>query len=608
MYEDDEPEVVDNPQEEAAEGLDIKKLRKALTASRKALAPFRDIRKKIVREFVGKWYSDNGAPRRVPNNVLAQAVLIHERSLFARNPKVMCSTDYEQLKPAAATLEVSLNNLLGEIDFATQGRFLVRDALFGLAVMKVGIAEDGEVDVDGTVYPTGSPYAKVVDLDDWVHDTCARTKDEISFCGNKYRVPLDWARNNPLFDEKARSKLKATHKDEYGSEQDEEKVSEISGEKKTDADEYQQYVELWDIWLPYEQKVVTFAAGQCDDLLLQEMEWQGPRNGPYILLDFISVPDSLMPVAPSAHWMDLHLLINSLYRKLSRQAEREKQIMLFPRGSDKDAKTVTETNDGEAGSIDGPVPPGEFKFGGADQMTFLFATSMEQTINKLAGNLESLGGLGAQADTLGQDQLISASASKQIQEMQDRVIEVMRKIVQDLGWWHYTDQMKDMRVNRDIGAGISIPSQLTPEERAEADFVMYNIDIEPHSMKGSSPAEKLQTIQNYGNATQVMFTVAQGASMLGKMFNIDLWNELWAKNTNTPEIKDLWIAQAPIQIQEQQPEQPPAPAKPAVTTRNYNRRSIPGSSRKGNAGILNSMVMTGNVQPSEKSALLGQNR
>lgn len=605
MYEEEtesEPEAVE------ATGPDIKKLRKALTASRKALAPFREIRKKIVREFVGKWYSDNGAPRRVPNNVLAQAILIHERSLFARNPKVMCSTPYPALKPAAATLEISLNNLLGEIDFASQGRFLVRDALFGLAVMKVGIAQSGEVDIDGSVYPVGEPYAKVVDLDDWVHDTCARTKDEISFCGNRYRVPLDWAKNNPLYDEKARSKLTATHKDEYGSgEESEERVSEIAGEKRTDKDEYQQYVELWDIWLPYEQKIVTFSAAGTGDEVLQIIDWVGPRNGPYTILDFISVPDSLMPVAPAGHWMDLHLLINSLYRKLARQAEREKQITTFPRGNDADAKKVTDASDGEAVAIDMPIPPAEVRYGGADQMTMLFSQSMEQTVNKLAGNLESLGGLGAQADTLGQDQLISASASKQIQEMQDRVIEVMRKIIEDLAWWHYTDQMKEISANHDVGADISVQSVLTPEERAEADFVLYNINIDGFSMRGVSPQEKLQSIQSYCQATQMFLATAQGVAPLGKMPNIDLWNKMWAKYANCTEIEDLWIAQAPLQMAEPQPEQPPDPAKPAVTTRNYVRKSVPGSSRKGNQGILNQMTMTGNVQPSEKSALMGLN-
>ena len=73
-------------------------------------------------------------------------------------------------------------------------------------------------------------------------------------------------------------------------------------------------------------------------------------------------------------------------------------------------KRITRTaNDGEVILVNDANSLKEMRFGGPDQANLAFAIHAKATHSEIAGNLQTLGGLSPQADTLGQEQLLNQS-------------------------------------------------------------------------------------------------------------------------------------------------------------------------------------------------------
>ena len=157
-----------------------------------------------------------------------------------------------------------------------------------------------------------------------------------------------YKRQNKSWDSKVRKELKASshgHTNEGGD----QTADSISQGGDNAVDEYDDFVDLWEIWLPRENKLMVVPSsgmtGTVAGKPLSVSEWDGPEGGPYHRLTFSEVPGNVMGLPAVALWMDLHELVNSLYRKLSRQAQRQKDVFTYPGGSEEDARRVAESSD-----------------------------------------------------------------------------------------------------------------------------------------------------------------------------------------------------------------------------------------------------------------------
>ena len=218
----------------------------------------------------------------------------------------------------------------------------------------------------------------------------------------------------------------------------------------------------------------------------------------------------------------------------------------------------------------------------------------------MAGNLDVLGGLGPQSETLGQDQLLSASASMRIQKMQMATIIFARDIIADIFMYMWEDPLYNPTVTKKVKGfdDISVQVPFGPEER-QGEFLRLNIDIEPYSMQHTTPEAKLQglrTIFTEFVAPLMPMMEAQGVSI-----DVEMLFRKIGKLGNIPELNDIIVYSNPIH--EPQPQQPAG--KPATTTRNYNRRSIPSASNAGKSQILQQALFGGKqIQGSQAESLL----
>jgi hypothetical protein len=173
------------------------------------------------------------------------------------------------------------------------------------------------------------------------------------------------------------------------------------------------WVELWEVYVRRHQKVVTFADQDIAGLStgasgspLRVQDWIGPPCGPYKFISFNPVPDQALGNGTLTSLILLDESINKLYRKLIRQAERQKLNTLVSRANDVDNKTYKNAADGDIVPVDDPRSFQQVARGGPDKVNNAFAMEMRDIFNRLGGNIETLGGIARQAKTLGQEEIL----------------------------------------------------------------------------------------------------------------------------------------------------------------------------------------------------------
>lgn len=571
----------------------LERLRNARRHSYRELEPYRRSRNELVRQYVGAHYGGGGTQRVVPLNLIELAVSIYSRHLIARSPRVLVRSRSKSLRAEAATIEIVVNEMIEKQNLTDTLRVAVVDALFSIGLIKLGLKSER----DDAMVGAGSAWAECVDIDDWVHDVTARRYGEVQFEGNRYRMPLEFARTSELFNRKARDRLQAADSDVLDSEGG-ERVAAISREGDNADAHYREMVDLWDIWLPQEKLLITMCDPEGTNIL-RTVEWSGPSHGPYHRLGFNWVPGNLMPLAPLSAIRDLHELANALFRKLKNQAERQKTVVAARAEATEDAERVIRVEDGEVFRSDNPEGIREIRFGGVDRQNLAFTIMTKDLFAYFGGNLDVLGGLGAQSETLGQDEILVANASKRIAHMGDAVVKFTRQIVTDLAWYRWTDPVRVDQVTKRVPGeiGLGVGSTLAPVNRL-GKFFDYEFSVEPYSMQHQSPAARLQTITRIFSsfiAPLLPLMQAQGVGVdfnalmrhVAKYSDMDELNEIITFNQpSAGEVAQMRAGQSPVSHH---------------TSERVNR---PGRTNQGADYALAQTLLGGGVQGSEAAAAL----
>jgi len=581
------------------------RLQGAVKESYRKLEVARTTRNENIRQYVTSHYGAGGADDRVPVNFLELAVDIYTYQLSAKAPRVCVTAKSLSLRPVVANFESVMNHLLEtQLNLEVSFRQAVKDAMFGLGIMKVGKTPVAAVDIDGNSYSIGQPFADPVSLDDWVHDSTAKRWSQIGFCGDRYVIPYeDMLRAPEFFNPEA---LDGVRPDERRSTNPtgETRASTISSDTASTDEDWRPTVEVVDLWIPSEGILLTLLSDDDSGKPpLRVMEWQGPRRGPYHLLGFNDVPDNIMPLAPASLLTDLHDLANRLFRKLGRQADRQKTITVVQRGGEQDGQRVVEASDGETIAIDNPQNAQQLQFGGVEGNTLAFLLQVKDLITYMGGNLDTLGGLSPQADTLGQEQMLGANSSKRMASMANRTHSFMRGVVEDVGFYVWTDPFQEYPLDKTIpGTDIVISTTLRPEHRRE-DFYHLAMDIEPYSMQDQTPAMKLQAMT--GLVRELIVPLMPMLQAQGIVLNGRGLLTRAAKYAQIDGLDEIVTFLDPQQMQGQaggpgSGEQ----AAPAFTRHVSERVSRPGATRAGKDNALMQAIMTGGrMQGSQMAAI-----
>lgn len=573
-----------------AGSIDTAQLFKSIEWSLKELTVPREKRRAAIKEYVGKHYAAGGADRVTPINLLELAATIYVRTLAARAPAVMVTTGVDELKPFAESMQIALNQVPDEIDLGGTMRSAVYEALFGMGVVKVALAASGQT-IGG--HDPGEPFVDNVLFDDYFCDMSAKSRKQIQYEGNDYWLDLEDAK--ALADGSADKILADDHT--VSGPQGEDRAESIS--TSTGADQFAERILLRDVWLPREKKLLTYAVKLKK--LLRVVSWDGPESGPYHALFFAEVPGNLLPLPPVALWIDLHILANKLFRKLADQGESKKSLLLFAGGNDKDVEALKAAEDGD-GIRYGGSKPESVTVGGIDAETMALFLQSKDLFSYIGGNLDALGGLSPQTETVGQDKLLADAAGARTDSMRAMTIAFVKKIFRAIAWYEWTDPLRKRTIEKDTPhmPGRVVRSEWSDETR-EGNFLDFNLEINPHSMQDDTPETRLNKLGMI--LERFIFPSIPLMEQQGVSLDIRAMVETVAKLSNLDELRTMIIVAEPIQGDPAQASSEQPSFKPAHTSRTVTRVNRPGATRAGKDDALTRILMGGTLQPAEAAQI-----
>jgi len=475
----------------------------------------------------------------------------------------------------------------------------VIDSIYGMAVMKVGITTPSESEKSGWKFTVGQPYAIAVDLDDWVMDPNARSLDQLAWCGHRSRLPIAALRNSKLYEAVKRKKIQPNLDRQYNQPGD-ERISMlgrqfISGE----LEEAYEYVDVWEIYLPMEKAILTMVSndGDTPDVseksdLLEIKNYVGPANGPYHFLSLMPpVSGNAMPKGPIQDLIDMDEALNGMLQKLINQAKRQKSLLGAKGDADGDVSRITEARDGEAIRLDQPDKLTPIEFGGPNQNNQQFTSYLWEFLNKLGGNVEMLGGLGAQSRTATQDKMLNANSSASIQAMQQAVVSGTSKVIESLCWyWHHHPQYTMTGYQPITGLPNPIQRTVTPQMRQTVKFEDLKLKVDPYSLQFQTPEQKLAFLNQ--TVAQVIVPMMGMLQQQGIAFDMNKYLEIIATHANSPELMDIVQSiQAPDPTGEQGPPDQ-GPTKAPTSSRTYNRINASEKTDQGQGRVVQQLLQS----------------
>lgn len=578
------------------------RLLKAIRSSREAFEKHRRVRKLMVEHYCGSWYStttpqDDG---KILVNLMNQTARIYTISLAANNPQVLVSTPRMETLPFARRFEVNLNKLIGDMNLERTFRQIVLDAFFclgcGVVMMRDtdtrfhGLLESEE---DVWLDP-GEPWLNRVSLDDLILDMPAKELSKMRYCGHRYRADYEKVMDEPGYSKKVKDKLKPSSRESF----DGTGATREIGTDSAEDDDLKDMIWMMDVWIAENNSIATMACDQQDLEPLIEREWTGSQAGPYKFMSLGDVPDRIIPASPAINLFGMHIKQNGLHMRMWKDSEAHRVTNVYPPGEEDFAERARKAERNSWIKGRNPEQIKQFETGGIDQRDMALATFLQDEYDRFAGNLQAMGGLGAQSATVGQEELIHGQLSKNVADMRMSVVSFASDCILDLGRLMWEDQTLELQSSIPVGnSGIEVSSNWTPDYRV-GDFEDYQFRVEPYSMVFKTPEQKLQELFQTLQQLAPLWPMfqASGASLDAEAIVDEI-----ARLKNRPEFKRFITFANPAEMlggDQNTVRQSP------VTSRETVRRSVP----TGGTAENRSNAMIRDLLAGQSSSLNGQQR
>jgi hypothetical protein len=135
------------------------------------------------------------------------------------------------------------------------------------------------------------------------------------------------------------------------------------------------------------------------------------------MLCYRSMPDQVFGIPPMWGWLDIDTTVNVVLNRMRIQAERQRDVLIHQPEAKEDAKAVLASEDGGAVTVDNINKMKTVSIGGANPASEPWVSLMLGQWSRQAGNMDIVGGQGPGSDTLGQDQMLYANASRTLDDM-----------------------------------------------------------------------------------------------------------------------------------------------------------------------------------------------
>ena len=509
---------------------DAGKLCRAVEISDKRLEPFRRKRKEFLAHQAGPHYGQSWLDNAQPLNLIFSLAATLEPALSMRKIRSSVITRNLDLRPFADQQRILLDWLAGKVRLTTALRDCVRDALFGIGVLKVASGEDS------------LPYVEPISLDDWILDyRCRRRRPGgYAYEGHRFRVSFEKVMDGRMLERGARQIVENLVKNPPPT----NKGAELSQSQSPGDDEYDPQVELIELYMPNRKGVVWLPGDlHAGTKVLRDKGWYGPEDGPIGTLGFAELADNAVPIPIMAVLFDLYMLENMLARKIARQAENQKDIVQIDSESPDAGEHIRKAQDGSYVWTPGAKAQ-VLSFGGANEKSYGATAWFHDFFTRIAGNLDIVGGLRASSKTLGQDQILASQAGIRVNDMRAMAGELASWAMRSLAWYAWNDPALKLKTSMRLKGGVEIPMTWRPGVR-DGEFDDYEFAVSAYDRATDSPEDRYNRVKDL--VSSIVIPLAPLAAQQGSYLNVDTVVNAAGRDLDIPEIEDLWIEGEPIQ-------------------------------------------------------------
>jgi|GEM_PF-2265150 len=554
------------------------RLAESVKASDQRFRPFLANRNACLDLYAGPHYCGQSTSREYkpqPLNTIYAFITIVAPSLAGRRLAAMVTSQDAELQWEAEKASLLLSWCLAEIRAADALRAIVFDALFGFGVGKVGVdamPPGGQSDYEDWTQDPGLPFWERVSPDEYILDPGAKKHSKRTFEGHYFDIALADAQAEYTSEEAKRvlAAMDVRRMQSRGGVRTAADMSRatVSGQ----IEELYPHVRCAEIYLPREGKVVTIpAAMEAQTGFLAERDWDSesdPESGPYEVLTFFDVPDNVIGVSSIDQIRDLHDVLNSVLRKIRKEAEAYKTLLGYQLGKEQDVAAIQEGEHCSAVGMTDPNAAKEFKLGGVEPGAFGVVEAMQQLQNRNGPNPDILGGTKANSKTLGQDQLLNQNANQRLEAMRETANEFASRSIAKMAFYLWRHPTLEKSLTYRMPSGYELPVKWLPEDEQErdGDWSSYQYAIDPVASGSDNPeAMYVRTMElltgaviplaPFGQAQGTQVDVAAILSDLARMRRIDGVHR-WLK-AGPPLVGPGAQQQQPGMVQPQDPNAPP---------------------------------------------------
>ena len=487
---------------------------------------YRIARAMFIKEYVGQYYRTvKGLTGDEPINLIFQTIRSWVPNLVMQNPINKVITRYTDHRFYAELLSLALNQVDEDIKLKQVLRGWVVAALFGLGIIKVGIAASGEmIQFGDKQIDPGQLYAELVDLDDFVFDPACTSLDKSTFLGSRIRTPrqllLDTdGYNHDLVLKLPRSKMSTNTQ-----------VENLTKRNTAAMEMYalQDYVDVVELHIPDADALVTIS--DPDQIILPDYlratDYNGPKEGPYNFLSFTPpVPNNPLPIAPVSIWYDLHKMANRMFQKTMNQGDRQKDVMLYNPANADEAEDIIEAKDGDAIRCTDPSSAKVVSYGGQNRENAVMLGQVQMWYNYIAGNPDQMAGNMTQGtkgsgETATRSAILQSNANISIEDARDILYDATSGVNRSLAWYLHTDPLINIPLTKRKTGGDQQQLFLTPEQRC-GDFIKFAFKIVSRSMSKLDPAIRSKRMMEFGtNILPGVMNSAMISMNMGQPFNV----------------------------------------------------------------------------------------
>jgi hypothetical protein len=514
-----------------------KRVQKLAQAWQKKQEPALEKRQKLLALWASGFFDANYSRQHLIN-LIDRGVFTIVPYLVEGNPKVLVETKIANARPWAFTSQLALNFLLDKMNLAE--RVLIPAAvnsMFGAGITRTFTEYDRIIDLEDNRIKYGRHVVRVIDDADYIGDVAAKTRDDFIIEGDIYKLPTEYAKD--LYSKYADD---ISPDGKLTSEYHPEKIA--NGEWDINKLSLREYTTFIDLYLYDQGTTITIMPYGKAAKILHEVEEDGPGETPYDFLGYKFFPGTTYPIPPAWAWHDLDVTMNILAKTAREQAESQKDIIFT--NDETLGKKITNARNLDVLYSMGAGEIKKESLGGVNPENYNWMGFAEQAFTKTGANPDILAGRGAQAPTLGQEQLVYANASRIINNMYTRWHGFMTSILTKLAWRVWTDPFEEIPLIHHVSGVGDLPKIFAPSDRV-GDFYDFVFKIIPYSAQRTSPEMQYQKLMGF--MTQWILPTYGFAAQQGAELDIPLVTRILSEYLGFENFNQWYRTAMPHELQ-----------------------------------------------------------